>query len=271
MKPQAVARAVGAIGTGRRGSTPRDGMAAQSCIARRRVSHSKGRRTTQAPPRIPLNGRRPRRTRTRWRRGSIAAASVASKSKRSCARPRAARARPDLPRPPSPTLFDVKTIHAGGGTYLPAAARTDRCNPPSAGTTGAQPQPPPSPFLFLAPSALLVMCGPIRRGLRRRPLPPSRRRQVCRRLRRTPERRAIWRPLSPASPPSSPLSSAVPGAWGSPPSVRWRATASRASRSSAQPAAHASPKSLRHSPMPPRGTSHPPHTLPRACMPPRLS
>jgi len=73
---------------------------------------------------------------------------------------------------------------------------------------------------------------------------------------------------SPASPPSSPLSSAVPG--GSPPSVRWRATASRASRSSAQPAAHASPKSLRHSPMPPRGTSHPPHTLHRACMPPRL-
>jgi len=36
--PRAVARAVGAIGTGRRGSTPRGGMAAQSCMARRRVS-----------------------------------------------------------------------------------------------------------------------------------------------------------------------------------------------------------------------------------------
>eukprot|EP00962_Isochrysis_galbana_P043707 scaffold16728_cov137-Isochrysis_galbana.AAC.4 len=66
------------------------------------------------------------------------------------------------------------------------------------------------------------------------------------------------------------LSSAVPG--GSPPSVRWRATASRAPRSSAQPAAHASPKSLRHSPMHSlcRRVGH--HTHPtrspgRACLP----
>eukprot|EP00966_Prymnesium_polylepis_P050822 1176819-Prymnesium_polylepis.1 len=31
------------------------------------------------------------------------------------------------PTASSPTLFDVKTIHAGGGTYLSAAARTHRC------------------------------------------------------------------------------------------------------------------------------------------------
>eukprot|EP00962_Isochrysis_galbana_P024006 scaffold7327_cov141-Isochrysis_galbana.AAC.2 len=39
--PRAMARAVGAIGTGRRGSTPPGGMAAQSCMACHRVSHSR--------------------------------------------------------------------------------------------------------------------------------------------------------------------------------------------------------------------------------------
>eukprot|EP00962_Isochrysis_galbana_P035767 scaffold12262_cov121-Isochrysis_galbana.AAC.15 len=82
------------------------------------------------------------------------------------------------PTASSPTLFDVKTIHAGGGrTYLSATARTDRCgavaqrarsvdtdyqrtrpatstpNPPSAVRrhNGGSTTPPP----FLVPSALL--------------------------------------------------------------------------------------------------------------------
>eukprot|EP00962_Isochrysis_galbana_P031757 scaffold10373_cov118-Isochrysis_galbana.AAC.5 len=140
-------------------------------------------------------------------------------------------ARVVLQRSPSPGV----RIHAGGGTYLSAAARTDRCGavaqrarsvdtdyPRKARHLDAEPavrqhnggsttgQPPP----FLAPSALLVMCVPSSSANTARPpptstpsfapppsLPPP-----------PPDARAARHLVpSPASQPSSPLSSAVPG------------------------------------------------------------